>query len=141
LLSARTIRENVALPVAIHGKLSAEAEARHVSSILQEFGLGSVADKRPHDMDGATRWRACLARSVILEPQWLVLEGLGNWEMDGGRGTGWSRLMARLQNGMTACVICLPRENPGFEGWFADHGGQIVRYNRSSRETILRLGL
>ena len=130
LISNRTVRENIALPASVHGRLSANEEKELVDSLLRDLALDRVADLRPHEMDGSTRWRACLGRALILNPEWLVLEGLGNWEMDRGRDVGWKFLLQRQQAGAMATAICLPRHNPGFEAWFENYAGKIVLYSR-----------
>lgn len=130
LISNRTVRENIALPASIHGRMTSSEEQILVGRSLHTLALEKVADLRPHEMDGATRWRACLARALVLKPAWLVLEGLGNWEMDRGRGKGWTYLLERQQLGEMATAICLPCRNPGFENWFDEHGGTIVWYRR-----------
>jgi predicted ABC-type transport system involved in lysophospholipase L1 biosynthesis ATPase subunit len=130
LLSNRTVRENLALPVSVHRKLTMAEESDTVERGLAEFGLERVADLYPHQMDGATRWRACLARALVLDPGWLVLEGLGDFEMDRGRGVGWTRLVERALGGRVGAAVCLPRQNPGFEAWFKEHEGVVVSYSK-----------
>ncbi len=130
LISNRTVRENVSLPVSVHGQMSAADETARVDEILFKFALDRVAELQPHEMDGATRWRACLARALVLEPKWLVLEGLGNWEMDRGRSKGWTCLLERQSMGRMATAICLPRQNPEFEAWFKELNGEVLRYTR-----------
>jgi predicted ABC-type transport system involved in lysophospholipase L1 biosynthesis ATPase subunit len=130
LLSARTVRENIALPVSVHGHLNATEEDALVDAMLERLALVKVADLQPHEMDGATRWRACLARSLMLGPEWLILEGIGNWEMDRGRGRGWQYLQQCKKDGNLAAGICLARPNPEFETWFEDHQGVILRYKK-----------
>lgn len=128
LLSNRTIGENVALPLSVHGKMSVEEETRRVDEFLAVFALDQVSGLRPHDMDGATRWRACLARSLILSPEWVVMEGIGDWEMDRGRGVAWGRFGEYRARGRSSGAICLSRKNPEFEAWFEGEGGTIVEY-------------
>jgi ABC-type transporter Mla maintaining outer membrane lipid asymmetry ATPase subunit MlaF len=140
LISNRTVRENIALPPAVHWRLSAAEEDDLVNRMVNSMGLEKVADLRPHQMDGATRWRACLARSLVLDPDWLVLEGLGNWEMDRGRGRGWTQLIERHRAGQMATAICLARKNPEFEAWFEELGGVIVRYPRYQSGAARRAG-
>jgi predicted ABC-type transport system involved in lysophospholipase L1 biosynthesis ATPase subunit len=130
LLSNRTIAENIALPVSVHGHLSEEEEFDLVHYTLRTFGLEKVAANKPHEVDGATRWNVCLARALVLRPSWLVLEGIGNWEMDRGQSTAWKALMDRRHTSPIATAVCLPRQNPGFETWFEKQGGKIVRYDR-----------
>ena len=74
LLSGLSVRENIALPVSVHRRLSAADEAAVVEKILQRFALEKVADLRPHEMDGSTRWRACLARALGLPQNSSVSE-------------------------------------------------------------------
>lgn len=130
LISNRSLRENIALPLSVHGGLGPKEEEERVEQSLRMFALESVADLNPHKTDGSTRWRACLARALILRPEWLVMEGMGNWEMDWGRSTGWTRLLERHREGEMATVICLSRKNAEFEAWFEWYGGVVVRYSR-----------
>jgi predicted ABC-type transport system involved in lysophospholipase L1 biosynthesis ATPase subunit len=128
LLSNRTLRDNLALPLSIHGGLSREEERRRIEDALYGFALESVAGLYPHEVDGATRWRTCVARSLVLEPVWVVLEGIGDWEMDRGRGVSWSRLREYRERGRSAAAICLSRQNPAFEAWFEQQRGAVVPY-------------
>jgi ABC-type thiamine transport system ATPase subunit len=105
-------------------------EREEVTHIIKQFGLRNVEQMKPHEVDGGTRWNVCLARALVLRPRWLVLEGIGNWEMDRGQGTSWKALMDRRHTSQMSTAICLPRQNPGFEAWFEKHGGRLVRYHR-----------
>jgi len=128
LLSNRTLRENIALPVSVHGGRSYIEEESYIDRVLGAYGLSPVAGLRPSDVDGATRWRACVARALVLEPAFVVLEGIGDWEMDRGSGVTWSRLREYRVRGTSAAVICLARQNPAFEAWFRGEGGATVPY-------------
>lgn len=134
LLSNRNIRENISLPAAVHGGMSEEEETATVSNSLMTFGLTEVQGMRPHEVDGATRWAVCLARALVLKPAFLVLEGIGSWEMDRGRSTSWKSLMDCRDTDM-ATLICLPRQNPGFQSWFEELGGKTVNYRRVKMTT------
>ena len=133
LLSNRTIRDIVALPLSVHGKLSMAEETRRVVDFLEVFALDQVGDLKPHDVDGATRWRACLARSLILSPRWVVMEGIGDWEMDRGRGVAWGRFREYRARKSSSGAICLSRKNPEFEAWFQSEGGIVVEYLTRAR--------
>ena len=128
LLSNRTLRENIALPVSVHGKRSFAEEEACIDRMIDSYALASVVHLRPSDVDGATRWRACVARALVLEPALVVLEGIGDWEMDRGRGTTWSRLREYREKRTSAAVICLARQNPAFEAWFRGEGGTVVSF-------------
>jgi ABC-type methionine transport system ATPase subunit len=129
LLANRNIRENISLPVSVHGHMTQEEETATVANSLMTFGLTEVQDMKPHEVDGASRWSACLARALVLKPEWLVLEGIGSWEMDRGRSMSWKSLMDH-RNAEKAVAICLPRQNPGFQTWFEQHGGRLIKYSR-----------
>jgi predicted ABC-type transport system involved in lysophospholipase L1 biosynthesis ATPase subunit len=128
LLSNRSLRDNIALPVSIHAGFSLGDEVQLVEDTLFGFALEQVADRQPHEVDGATRWRACVARALVLAPEWIVLEGIGDWEMDRGRGVAWTRFREYQERGKSAAVICLSRQNPAFEAWFEEQGGDVMRY-------------
>jgi len=128
LLSNRTLRENIALPVSVHGGRSFFEEETYIDHMMEAYALSSLAHLRPSDVDGATRWRTCVARALVLEPSLVVLEGIGDWEMDRGRGTTWSRLRDYREKRTSAAVICLARQNAAFEAWFLGEGGIAVPY-------------
>jgi len=138
LLSNRTIRENVALPAAVHGKIGVKEENRMVDDVLSRFRLRSVQDLHPHLVDGYTRWRACLSRALILLPGYVVLEGIGDWEMDSGKGVAWAGIQAYHRRGDNVICVCASRRNSGFENWFVENGGILVEYvDRSGRRASL----
>lgn len=128
LLSNRTLRENIALPVSVHGGRSFDEEEAYLDRVLESYALSPLAHQRPSDVDGATRWRTCVARALVLEPALVVLEGIGDWEMDRGRGVTWSRLREYRERRTSAAVICLARQNPPFEAWFRGEGGIGIPY-------------
>ena len=130
LLSARSLRENVALPVSVHGRPDHRPEATVVEETLAEFDLCRVADLRPHAVDEAVRWRTCVARAVVRSPFWLVLEGMGDWELERGRGVAWTCLRRRREARTGALVVCLRQGQPGFERWFEDQGGKTMHYEK-----------
>jgi ABC-type ATPase involved in cell division len=73
LLSDRSVRENVALPLEIAGA-SSTRRANAVGSVLDRFGLQSVADERPAALSGSMRQKAAIARAVVSEPYVLVAD-------------------------------------------------------------------
>lgn len=128
LLSSRTLRQNIALPVHTHRDLPPAEEALLVQRAIDELTLARVAEQRPHEVSGATRFRACVARALVLSPSWLVIEGVGDFELDAQQESAWPRLLAYKAENKSAAVVCLARHNPTFERWFAEHGARIVPY-------------
>jgi len=127
LLSNRTLADNIALPVSVHRRQSPDDERELVQGILAEFGLTPVADFRPHQVNGLVRWRTCLARAVALEPALLVIEGPKHWSEDWPTHACWPSLQARRERHGLSMVVCLPRDNRGFERWFESEGGRVIQ--------------
>lgn len=74
LLSQLTVAENIALPLQYHQDLEfGEAEAR-VHEALELTGLSPWADRRPEALGRSWRQRAGLARSLMLQPEVLLLD-------------------------------------------------------------------
>jgi phospholipid/cholesterol/gamma-HCH transport system ATP-binding protein len=74
LLSNRTLRENLALPLLYHKRMSPEEANERVEDVLFEYGLTTVADKRPSAVAGSQRKAGCVARAVVMKPQMLILD-------------------------------------------------------------------
>ena len=128
LLSNRTLRDNIALPLSLHARRTFIEEALRVDEQLDRFGLRAAEHMFPHEVNGYTRWRACLARALILSPSIVMLEGLGDWDIERGQGLGWQRLREYRQRQDNAILIALPSAHPEFEQWFQQQGGHIIRY-------------
>ncbi len=74
LLNNKTILENLTLPLLYH-KLATESEAnRKAMDLLEKFGVENNANLRPSSVPGRTRKAAIVARSLILNPELLVLD-------------------------------------------------------------------
>lgn len=68
-----TVRQNVMFGLEVKGLPVAEAN-RKVDRILDKLGLTEVADVRPTRLSGGQRQRIALARSLVVEPDILLLD-------------------------------------------------------------------
>jgi NitT/TauT family transport system ATP-binding protein len=77
LLPWRTTLENVQLPIeiALHsGSSVGRVERAHARDLLRIVGLADFADAYPHQLSGGMQQRAALARTLMSDPDILLLD-------------------------------------------------------------------
>ncbi|WP_051443643.1 methionine ABC transporter ATP-binding protein [Curvibacter gracilis] len=73
LLSAKTVRENVALPLKVAGVKPTEA-AQRVDALLDLVGLRDKADTYPAKLSGGQKQRVGIARALVHQPEVLLCD-------------------------------------------------------------------
>ncbi len=73
LLPWRTVRQNVNFALE-NTSLTRRERQQRVESALQLVGMENVAAKWPHQLSGGMRSRIALARSLVAEPQILLMD-------------------------------------------------------------------
>lgn len=73
LLEWRTIYKNIILGLEINHRITAETKAK-VHDYLNQYGLADFANAKPSELSGGMRQRAALIRTLILEPDLLLLD-------------------------------------------------------------------
>jgi NitT/TauT family transport system ATP-binding protein len=76
LLPWRTVQDNIALPLELGERrsLSRADKQRRVARYLELVGLGSFEKHYPSELSGGMRKRVSLARSLICEPDVLLMD-------------------------------------------------------------------
>lgn len=73
LLPWRTVRQNVALGLIIHGTTKQEAEAR-AETWIERLGLAGLSGRYPRQLSGGQRKRVALAQVLALQPRLLLMD-------------------------------------------------------------------
>lgn len=73
LFEWRTVYNNVLLGLEIQHMLSAKSRAR-ARELLELYGLKQFASAKPSELSGGMRQRAALIRTLVLEPDILLLD-------------------------------------------------------------------
>lgn len=115
LWSSMTVAENVALPLQMFTRLSADAIAVLVGLKLSFVGLAAAANRMPSELSGGMRKRAALARALALDPEILFFD-----EPSAGLDPITSKrlddLILELSKGFGATVVIVSHELPSLFG-------------------------
>lgn len=92
-IKSLTVIENIAIPGVISGKTFSESIPL-AAKLIELVGMGGWANHRPYDLSGGQQQRIALARSLLLDPKFLIAdEPTGNLDMKAGE-----TLMTLLKN-------------------------------------------
>ncbi|HJZ48964.1 MAG TPA: ABC transporter ATP-binding protein [Roseiflexaceae bacterium] len=108
LLPRQTALENVALPLAYRGGVSAAERLSMARAVLEQVGLGERLQHRPKELSGGQQQRVAIARALITRPALLLAdEPTGNLDSTSSR-----EIMALFEqlNGQGITVVLVTHE-------------------------------
>ncbi len=92
-IKSLTVIENIAIPAVIAGKTFHEG-IKIAAKLIELVGMSEWSNHRPYDLSGGQQQRIALARSLLLDPKFLIAdEPTGNLDQKAGE-----QLMELLQN-------------------------------------------
>lgn len=130
LLSNRTLLDNAALPLSVHTGVDHSREQEQAQDALHRLGIGALAQRFPHAIDGPARFAACTARAMILDPGLLVVEGIGDFEAESDGSHAWRVIANAVAAQSCALVVCPGKPQPAFERWWQQRGAEIAAVTR-----------
>lgn len=74
LFDSMTIEENLSFPLLQHTNLSYADIKKKVNEKLEIVGMPGINDKKPSELSGGMQKRVSLARTIILEPKYILYD-------------------------------------------------------------------
>lgn len=124
LIPVLTALENVEFTMMLRGMGQTERH-RRARALMDELGIGELADKRPNEMSGGQQQRVAIARAIVTDPA-VVLADEPTANIDTATGKSLLDLMERMNKEKHITFI------------FSSHDPQVI--DRGRRLVFLRDG-
>lgn len=111
LLTEKTVRENIWLPLVLDGAISsrghrsigASDHRTRFDELVEKLGLKGLEDKKPEELSGGEQQRVAIARALISEPE-IVLADEPTGNLDAKSAKGICEILKGL-NGKIAILV------------------------------------
>lgn len=121
LISNKTVYENLALPLLYHQLGDAQTVAHKVSGLIEQFGLASVKNLLPSELSSSYKRLAVVARSLILDPQLLLLDHPTTGLCDADRLMLGGLLKDKKSRGELRHIFIISRQAAFLDGLISCH--------------------
>lgn len=69
-----TLRANILLPFKVKGKSAIGSIRVEFEELIETLDISKCIDRRPHEVSGGEKQRAAIARAILLNPKYLLLD-------------------------------------------------------------------
>lgn len=108
LLNTLSVRDNIALPLALDNVKAVEIH-RRVKEVAARLGIAHILDKRTYEISGGEQQRAAIARGIIHRPAILLAdEPTGNLDSKASREV--MQAFADLNSADTATILVVTHD-------------------------------
>ncbi|WP_081144022.1 ABC transporter ATP-binding protein [Bacillus cereus] len=108
LLHSLTVRENIALPLAL-AKTSAEEIEKRVTEVAQTFGIYGLLDKFPSEISGGQRQRTASSRAIVTKPS-LIFADEPTGALDSKSAQDFLESLTHLNEVHTATIMMITHD-------------------------------
>ena len=110
LLSFLTAKQNVQMPLTLHGNVTAKESDKKAIEILEAVGLGERINYYPENLSGGQKQRIAIARALVSHPQ-LVLADEPTAALDSKSGRDVVNLMQQLAKQQGCTILMVTHDN------------------------------
>ncbi len=129
LIPVLTVRENVELPLQLHGIAEKEERFSRIQRMLEEVGIGELKDRRPNELSGGQQQRVAIARALVKNPT-LVLADEPTANLDSKTASEIMALMLAM-NKKHGTTFVFSTHDP----LVMDHASRLVRLHDGQIES------
>ncbi|MBR3222689.1 MAG: ABC transporter ATP-binding protein [Kiritimatiellae bacterium] len=99
LLSEKTAKENILLPLKLDGAAKGPGVEERLERLADALGIADALDKRPDELSGGEQQRVAIARALVVEPDVVLAD-----EPTGNLDRTNSQTICELLRGLNASV-------------------------------------
>lgn len=108
LLDTLTVRENIALPLALSNVKAREVDSR-VIEIAKKFGISDILDKYPYQISGGQKQRCAASRAIVTNPS-IIFGDEPTGALDSKSATDLLEIIETLNENNKATILMVTHD-------------------------------